>query len=254
MNTHLNLATKSMTVEIWSDVMCPFCYIGKRRFEEALEQFPHKETITVIWKSFQLDPNTPSGNSRQYVEYLAQHKGMPMQQVSAMIAHVTDMARQTGLDFHFENAIVANSFDAHRLLHWALTQGRQNEVKELLLAAHFSEGKDISDRPTLVNIAVTAGLDAQEANSMLESDTNADEVRHDIREASQIGVQGVPFFVFNRRYAVSGAQNSSAFADVLQQSFSEWQSEQAPDDALQTSSQTASQTLSGQACTPEGVC
>jgi predicted DsbA family dithiol-disulfide isomerase len=244
-NTEANTITNSMTIEIWSDVLCPFCYIGKRRFEAALEQFPEKEQMNVVWKSFQLDPTMESGHSHQYADYLAKHKGLPMPHVRSMMTNVTEMARQAGLEFHFDKAIVANSFDAHRLLHWASLQGRQNEVKELLLAAHFSEGKDISESKTLTSIAEAAGLNGMEAASVLASTAFAENVAQNIHEAAQIGVQGVPFFVFNRHYAVSGAQESGAFTEILKQSFTEWQNELSSD---------ARQTLSGQACTPEGMC
>lgn len=232
-----------MHVEIWSDVLCPFCYIGKRRFEAALAQFPHKNAITVTWKSFQLDPNVKRGAHPGYAQMLAFKKGLHPEQAGQMLASVTAMAREVGLEYHFEKAVVANSYDAHRFSHLAHTHGLQDAAEEALFAAHFVHGNDISDAQTLVQIGTDIGLKADEVMQVLQSTEYADEVKADIQEATEIGVQGVPFFVFNRRYAVSGAQESNVFLEVLTKSFAEWQQEQAP---------ITLQTLNGQVCTPEG--
>lgn len=235
----------TMHVEIWSDVLCPFCYIGKRRFEAALADFPQRERITVTWKSFQLDPHAKAGEHPSYAHMLATKKGLHPQQAAQMLVGVTDMARESGLKYHFERAVVANSYDAHRFSHLALKHNLQDAAEEALFAAHFTSGKDIADRTTLSELGSSIGLDASEVQRVLESNEYAAEVQADVREAAEIGVQGVPFFVFNRRYAVSGAQESAVFLDVLTQSFGEWQQEQTP---------TELQTLNGQVCTPEGEC
>lgn len=244
-NTKNNTMQNTMHVEIWSDVLCPFCYIGKRRFEAALADFPQRKNITVTWKSFQLDPHAKAGEHPSYAQMLATKKGLHPQQAVQMLAGVTAMARESGLNYHFERAVVANSYDAHRFSHLALKHGLQDAAEEALFSAHFTSGKDIADRAILAALGTAIGLDANEVQRVLESNEYAAEVQADVREASEIGVQGVPFFVFNRRYAVSGAQESAVFLDVLTQSFAEWQLEQAP---------TELQTLNGQVCTPEGEC
>ncbi len=234
-----------MHVEIWSDVLCPFCYIGKHRFEAALAQFPHKNAVMVTWKSFQLDPQVQAGAHPDYAQMLASKKGLHREQALQMLAQVTAMAREVGLEYHFEKAVVANSYDAHRFSHLAHTHDLQDAAEEALFAAHFVHGNDISDTQTLVQIGTDIGLEVDEVKHVLQSTEYAEEVKADIHEAAEIGVQGVPFFVFNRRYAVSGAQESSVFLEVLTKSFAEWEQEQAP---------ITLQTLNGQVCAPEGEC
>ncbi len=212
-----------MKVEIWSDIMCPFCYIGKRHFEEALNQFPEADKIEIEWHSFQLDPTLPKPASDQNVyEYLAQRKGMSIEQSKAMHKNVVQMAEAAGLHYDFNKAVVANSFDAHRLIQFAKTKNLGDEAEERLFKAYFTEGKNMCDVPTLLQLAKDIGLDESETRSVLNSDAYSEEVEKDIEEASQIGVRGVPFFVFDRKYAVSGAQPSSSFVNVLQKSFSEY--------------------------------
>ncbi|MGF7215305.1 putative DsbA family dithiol-disulfide isomerase [Spirosoma lacussanchae] len=234
-----------MQVEIWSDVMCPFCYIGKRKFEAALDQFADRDSVEVVWKSFQLDPDQPTLPDKTIYEYLAERKGMSVAQARQMTAHVTDVASQVGLTFHFDQSVTANSFDAHRLLHLAKQHGRQNEAEERLFAAYFTEGRNIADRSTLIELGQTIGLDPAEVRSVLESDQHTDAVRHDIYEARQFGVQGVPFFVFDRKYAVSGAQPSQTFLEAIKTSFGEWKRE---------AGASALEVAQGQTCTPDGEC
>ena len=210
-----------MNVEIWSDVMCPFCYIGKRKFEKALEQFPHKNNINIIWKSFQLDPTTITDPSLNTIDNLAQKKGWSKEQADQTIAHVTGIAKQVGLDFHFEKAVVANSLDAHRLSHLAKKYGKQNELEEKLFSAYFIEGKNTADFNTLLQIATELGLDKTEVSALLKSNTYTNEVYHDIKQAQQIGVNGVPFFLLDNKYAVSGAQESDTFLGALTKAYEE---------------------------------
>jgi predicted DsbA family dithiol-disulfide isomerase len=210
-----------MNVEIWSDVMCPFCYIGKRKFEKALEQFPHKNNINIIWKSFQLDPTTITDPSLNTIDNLAQKKGWSKEQADQTIAHVTGIAKQVGLDFHFEKAVVANSLDAHRLSHLAKKYGKQNDLEEKLFSAYFIEGKNTADYNTLLQIATELGLDKTEVSALLKSDIYTNEVYHDIKQAQQIGVSGVPFFLLDNKYAVSGAQESDTFLGALTKSYEE---------------------------------
>ena len=210
-----------MNVEIWSDVMCQFCYIGKRKFEKALAQFPHKDKVNVIWKSFQLDPTTITDPTLNTIDNLAQKKGWSKEQADQTIAHVTGIAKQVGLDFHFEKAVVANSLDAHRLSHLAKKYGKQNELEEKLFSAYFIEGKNTADFNTLLQIATELGLDKTEVSALLKSNTYTNEVYHDIKQAQQIGVNGVPFFLLDNKYAVSGAQESETFLGALTKAYEE---------------------------------
>lgn len=211
-----------MQVEIWSDVQCPFCYIGKRKFEAALDQFVDRDAISVVWKSFQLDPEQPTLPDKTIYEYLAERKGLTLQQARQMTSHATAMAQQAGLTFNFDKSITANSFDAHRLIHLAKAHGLQNEAEERLFAAYFTEGLNIADLETLVTLGESIGLSGTEIRTVLASNQFANAVQHDIREAQMFGVRGVPFFVFDRKYAISGAQGSPVFLDALNTSFNEW--------------------------------
>ena len=210
-----------MNVEIWSDVMCPFCYIGKRKFENALMQFPHKDKINIIWKSFQLEPTTVTDPSLNTIEHLAYKKGWSKQQAQKTMAHVTNIAKQVGLDFHFNKAVVANSFDAHRLSHLTKKHGKQNDLEEKLFLAYFTEGKNTADHSTLLQIAKEIGLDEKETTEVLNSTTYSAEVKQDIIEAQQVGVSGVPFFLIDKKYAVSGAQESETFLGALTKAYQE---------------------------------
>lgn len=205
----------NMQIEIWSDIVCPFCYIGKRKLEQALEQFPHKDQVQIVWKSFQLDPGAPTAGT-DYQRSLSERKGWSLEQTRQITDNVRQIAAAVGLDYHFEKAIAANSFDAHRFLHYALQYGLQNEAEEALFKAHFTAGKNIADRTVLLELGVEIGLDRQELTRVLESTLFAAEVHQDIEEARQLRVNGVPFFVFDRKYAVSGAQDSEVFLKTLE--------------------------------------
>jgi predicted DsbA family dithiol-disulfide isomerase len=210
-----------MIVEVWSDVMCPFCYIGKKKFETALAQFAHKDEVEIRWKSFQLDPDVKADDAKNYTTFLAQKKGMSLEQVKGMFDNVTNVAAEVGLRLDFDKAIVANSFDAHRLTHLAAQYGKKVAAKEALFIAHFTEGKDIADHSVLLEIAHSIGLEKSEVADMLKSDLYAQEVNQDIQEAAQLGISSVPFFVINRKYAISGAQDSSVFLGALKKAFEE---------------------------------
>lgn len=211
-----------MKVEIWSDIMCPFCYIGKRHFEAALKQFPNAEAITVEWKSFQLDPTIPTMTERVDVyQYLADKKGMSLEQSKAMHQNVIQMAKNAGLDYNFDIAVVGNSKDAHRLIQFAKTKGLGDQAEEALFKAYFTDGRNMSDLNDLVEIGTSIGLKSDELTAVLESEAFAYEMMQDIQEAQNIGVQGVPFFVFDRKYAISGAQPVEAFLQTLEKVYSE---------------------------------
>jgi predicted DsbA family dithiol-disulfide isomerase len=212
-----------MRVEIWSDVVCPWCYIGKRRFEAALAQFPARDQVEVVWRAFELDPAAPSSYEGQgtYAERLARKYGTGVPQAQQMIDNMTAAAAEDGLLFDFTIARTGNTFDAHRLLHLAGARGVQDAVKERLLRATFTEGEPIADSETLVRLAAAAGLDADEARAVLASGRYADEVRADERQAQAYGITGVPFFVVDGRYGVSGAQPAELLLQALQQAWDE---------------------------------
>jgi predicted DsbA family dithiol-disulfide isomerase len=201
----------ALQVEIWSDVVCPWCYIGKRRFEAAVERFDGE--VEVVWRSFQLDPEAPAVREHTATEHLAAKYGMSVEQAEASHAQMTELAAHEGLEYHFERARGGNSFDAHRLLHLAAAHGLQDAAGERLMRAYFTEGVAIGDREALIALAAEIGLDAREA---LEGDDYADAVREDELLARRIGIQGVPFFVLNRRYGVSGAQPADVLVQALE--------------------------------------
>lgn len=234
-----------MKVEIWSDIMCPFCYIGKRKFELALKQFNGASDIEIEWKSFQLSPDLKTQPGKTIHQFLSEHKGMSVSQAKAMNDKMAFTAKQVGLEYNLDASVVANSFNAHRFSHLAKKRGVQDQAEEKLFAAYFTEGKNMDDVLTLMELGSQVGLDKGEVKAVLESDAYAEEVRNDIAEAQQLGIRGVPFFVFDRKYAVSGAQETQVFLETLRASFEEWR-EAYPVPAFRVSE--------GPSCTPEGEC
>ncbi|MCZ8521763.1 MULTISPECIES: DsbA family oxidoreductase [Paenibacillus] len=210
-----------MKVEIWSDFMCPFCYIGKRHFEAALVQFPHKESVEVIFRSFELDPQAERDVDFDVHDMLAAKYGMSREQALANNERVGATAKAAGLSFNFDDMILTNTFDAHRLTHFAARNGKGNELAERLFRAYFTDSKHLGHHETLVALASEAGLDAKEAAAALAGGAYAQNVREDEEEAARLGVRGVPFFVIDRKYAVSGAQPSSLFLDTLHKAWGE---------------------------------
>ena len=204
-----------MKIDIWSDVVCPFCYIGKRKFEKALENFNGKDKVEIEWHSFQLDPDLEYVPGQSVHEYLGKRKGTTAAEGKQMNDAMTTMAKEVGLEYNFDQAIVNNTFNAHRLLHFAKEKGVQNEMKERLFRAYYTEGKNIGDIDTLARLAEEVGLQAEKVKEVLQSDAYAQDVLLDQYQAQQLGIQGVPFFVFDNKYGVSGAQPTAIFAQVL---------------------------------------
>lgn len=213
-----------MKVEIWSDIACPFCYIGKRNYEKAIEKFAEASNIELEWYSFQLDPTIPEeGNEGvNMTAYLEQRKGMPTSQIQEMFGNIGEMGKNVGIEFNFDKAVIANTMNAHRLLQLAKTKGLSNEAEGILFKAYFTDGVDIGNKEALKSLGLTIGLEEVNLDRVLDSDEFSYEVNQDIREGANIGVQGVPFFVFNRRYGISGAQPVEAFLETINKSFSEW--------------------------------
>lgn len=215
-----------MKIEIWSDVMCPFCYIGKRNFETALARFKDKEEVEIIWKSFQLDPTLPEVAQESQHDYLVKSKGMSPAQVESMLENVTRMAKRAGLDYHLDRSVMVNSFRAHRLIQLAKNEGLGDEAEERLFRAYFTEGLDIADTDTLTRLGKEVGLDEGDIQEALTDNRYAELIRNDVEEAQALGIRGVPFFVFDRKYGVSGAQPPEQFLQTLEKSFSEWKEKQ----------------------------
>lgn len=234
-----------MTIDIWSDIMCPFCYIGKRKLEKALEQFPQKDNVNIIWHSFQLDPNMKSMPGTDIYSYLADRKGQTRAWAVKMHEQVTASAQAEGLTYNFDKAIIANSFDAHRLIQMAKTKRLGDEAEEQLFSAYFTEGGNVADKETLVEIGGNIGLEKAEVAKMLEGKEFAAEVKEDIDKAQAYGINGVPFFVLNNKYGISGAQPSEVFLRGLQQAWNEYAAEQPT---------PSTDITDGAVCTPGGDC
>ena len=216
--------SESIKIDIWSDIACPWCYIGKRRFESGAGLFSGAgdgHAVEVEYHSFELSPDTPVDFEGSEVDFLARHKGMPPAQVEQMIAHVGSVASSVGLDYDFENLKHTNTVKAHELLHFAKAHGKQLEVAELLFKAYFVEGRHVGRAADLADIAAEAGLPRAEALAALESEEFLSDVRADQRAAAEFGINGVPFFVIDGKYGVSGAQEAATFAQVLEQVWSE---------------------------------
>ncbi|MGD1057207.1 MAG: DsbA family oxidoreductase [Solirubrobacteraceae bacterium] len=206
-----------MEVEIWSDVACPWCYIGKRRFEAALSQFEHGDEVQVTWRSFELDGEAPHERTGDRAEHLAKKYGMTVAQAREAEQRLTDAAAGEGLGFRFDMARSGNTFDAHRLVHLAEEQDLQDAMKERLLQAYFTEGELMSDHDTLVRLALEVGVDEQLARETLASDRFAREVRDDERTAGELGISAVPTFVVDRKLGTSGAQPPEALLELLRE-------------------------------------
>ncbi len=207
--------SNSIKVDIWSDVQCPWCYIGKRKFEAAAAAFDGE--VEVEYHSFELAPDTPVDYDGTPAQYLAERKGLPMPQVEQMIQRVTDIAASVGLEYHYEHVHQTNTIKAHELLHLAKEHGRQAEMKEALLKAYFVDGGHVGRIPDLADLAADLGFDRDQVVDALESERYLPAVKADVAQAAAYGISGVPFFVFEERYGVSGAQDTTVFADVLRQ-------------------------------------
>lgn len=208
-----------MKVDIWSDVRCPFCYLGKKKFEAALELFPEKDKVEVVWHSFQLDPNLKTQPEINTIEHFVKTKGVSEEQAKQMFDNVTKMAKEVGINFNLEKSIIANSGNAHRLIQFAKSKNLGNEIEEALFKVHFLDTKNIDDLQVLVQTGVSIGLKKEEVKAVMETDAFSYEVKQDEMQARNIGVSGVPFFVFDDKYAVSGAQPTEIFLQTLEKVF-----------------------------------
>jgi predicted DsbA family dithiol-disulfide isomerase len=206
-------------IEVFSDVVCPWCALGKRRLEGALTGFAHADDVEVVWRSYELDPRAPAVRDGDNTARLAEKYGITREQAEAAHAGLVELAAAEGLEFDFSCVRPGNTFDAHRLLHAARRVGLQDALKERLFTAYFSEGEAIGNREVLVRLAVEVGMDEDAARGVLETDRFADEVRADEQEAAALGVTGVPFFVVDGRFAIPGAQDTDTFRRVLERAW-----------------------------------
>jgi len=214
-----------MKIEIRSDVVCPFCYIGQRKLEKALAHFPQKESVEIEWKSFQLNPDLKTNPDINTLEYLAESKGWSLAQAREISAQVSEMAKTEGLTFNFENAVVANTKNAHRLIHLAKSFQKGGEMKERLLRAYFTESRNVDDPETLIALGQEVGLDREKIKNLLESNQYEDAVDQDVYESRLVGVKGVPFFVIDHRFGISGAQPDVVFTETLEKAWVEFAKE-----------------------------
>lgn len=210
-----------MRIDIWSDIVCPWCAIGKARLEKALAEFEHSADMTVVWRSFELDPSAPSVREGTYSTILARKYGTSVAGGQAMVRRMTEVAIEAGLEFHLDRARPGNSFDAHRLVHLAAERGRQISVTSRFLQGYVSEGEAIGDHETLVRLAAEAGLDPADVRDVLESDAYANAVRADENEARELGIDAVPFFLIDRRLTIPGAQPAPVILQGLHRAWQE---------------------------------
>jgi len=217
----LSKGSDNMKIELWSDFACPFCYIGKTKFENALKRFPHKDQIEVIYKAYQLNPNAPKVMNTDPITAFAKGHRMNNEKAKERFAMFVQAAKQVGLNYDYENIQMTNSYDAHRIAKWARKFNREHEVTARFMKAYFEEGKNIADHMTLVELVSELGLDTEEAKQVLNSKQFEDVVDAEINEGRQVGVRGVPFFVLNRKYGISGAQAEEYFYEVIEQLWSE---------------------------------
>src|SRR3954453_20009682 len=211
----------SMQVEVWSDVVCPWCYIGKRRLESALEQLPHRDQVEVVWRSFQLDPSVPEGETHPTLPALAAKYGASVDDMRANMSRVEELAAAEGLDYHLADGISGNTLLAHELLPLAAENGKRNELKERLLHAYFEEGRSVFDVESLVPFAVEVGLDEAEAPETPAARRFLSAVRQDGATAQALGATGVPFFVVDRKYGAAGAQPAELLLQILERAGAE---------------------------------
>jgi predicted DsbA family dithiol-disulfide isomerase len=206
---------KKISIGIWSDIVCPFCFIGKKKLEKAISKLNLSDQVEIEWHSFQLDPDFPKGESIPSSEYLAKRKNFPLEQINSIQEQLTASATPYGIDFQFDKSLSFNTMDVHRLWQWSKTMGKSSELKEALMLAYFTNGIDLSKEENVLKVVENCGLDRIEAKAIFRSDTFSNKVDEDIYQASQIGIRGVPFFVINNQFAISGAQEDSVFESAL---------------------------------------
>lgn len=240
------MTTPKMKIEVWTDIMCPYCYIGKIHYEQALAQFEHADEVELIIKSFRLSTDLPDrGNGYPVEEYLVNKAGYPKENIDQMFTGLEQLAKNAGVKCDLRNSVAANTLDAHRLIKLAATKGLESEVTMLVSKAYFEEAKDYSDIELLVSIGIEAGLEEKEIRAMLDSDKFEKEVNADVAEAHKLKIDTVPTFLFERKYAIIGSEPVSSFLDTLNKAYASWKYENKSDELNITK---------GKSCTIDGVC
>ena len=236
-----------MKVEVWTDIMCPYCYIGKIHYEKALQQFEHADEVELEIKAFQLNPELPGlGKGYPVTEYLTQTAGLKEEKMNQMFDGVKQLADDAGVGFNLPNAVAANTRDAHRLIKLAATKGVESEVLRRISKAYFEEAKDYSDRELLISIGMDAGLEEQTIRTMLESDDYLYEIKQDIQEMGNLGFDTVPTFLMDRRQAIIGSEPVDLFLKVLKKAHNHWKN--------RTEAEKQMTVTKGKSCTADGVC
>jgi predicted DsbA family dithiol-disulfide isomerase len=210
-----NMSNETVKIEIWSDVVCPFCFVGKRKLEQAIKNLNAEDKVEIIWHSFQLDPDFPADKAYPSAQYLSERKGYPIDQVKAMSNQLVENGKGYGIDFKFDKALSFNTFNAHRLIQWSKTESKSDALKEALMIAYFTDGTNLTEEEKLLEVANSVGLSTEKAKSILDSEEYFEEVRMDIYQAHQLNVRGVPYFLINEKTAISGAQADEVFENAL---------------------------------------
>lgn len=241
------MTNNKMKIEVWTDIMCPYCYIGKIHYEKALRQFEHANEIELEWKAFQLNPDLPDkGKGYPVKDYLINIAGLPEENVNKMFKAIEQLAAETGVKFNLPNAVAANSRDAHRLIKLAATKGADSAVLTVLGKAYFEDAKDYSDIELLVEIGKNAGLDEEEICAMLNSDDYTYEIKQDMQEAANLGFDTVPTFLMDRRQAIIGSEPVDLFVKVLNKAYNDWEQRTNDDNEVKVTK--------GKSCTTDGMC
>lgn len=239
---------KKMKIEIWSDIACPYCYIGKRKLENALAIFPYKEEIEIVWRSYELSPAlTKAASGGSFYEFFSKNHQISELEARTQAASIVEVAKEVGLDYDFDHLIVANTNDALRLVKLASKQNLASQAEEAIFEAYFIDGKDVSDRDTLLQLGIKIGLEKDAMQSMLDSDLFKDDIIQDIQYSErELKLEYIPFYLFNKKQIIQGSISSEQYLEVLTKSFAEWQ-----ELGLGTE---LGDTISGQSCSIDGVC
>ncbi len=206
---------KKIKIEIWSDVVCPFCFIGKKKMEQAITKLNAEDNVEIIWHSYQLDPDFPKGTSISSTKHFSKKKGYPIEQIEGMYIQLANQGKEYGIDFHFDKSLSFNTLNVHRLIKWAKSFNKSNEMKEAFMLAYFTDGIDLSQEENILTVIGTIGIDTTKAKSILNTDTYTQEVEQDMYQSRQLGVRGVPYFLINEKEVISGAQNDKVFENVI---------------------------------------
>jgi predicted DsbA family dithiol-disulfide isomerase len=242
-----NYSILQMKVEVWTDIMCPYCYIGKIHYEKAMQQFAHADEVELVIKSFQLNPDLPgNGGGYPVVDYLVKRAGFPESSIKQMFAGIEQLALNAGVKFNLTNAVAANTLDAHRLVKFAAKKELASDLLMLISKAYFEDALDYSDRSLLKQIGMEAGLDPDGIDQLFAGDDLVAEVKEDIREAQLLGIDTVPTFLFDRKQAIIGSEPVEVFLDTLNQAYADWKKADPSPDSLRV--------RRGKSCNADGVC